>query len=489
MNSPTSRWQNQFWDYVGNDFRGTLENARNYLLGEAAARGVVILTIPIFTYLLSAAEYGVFQVYQSYSAILVVLLTLNFHASAGRYYYDEPQDYGAFLGTSLAGSLLFLSVAFVGIGFYREQFAALLGIPYLLVLLLPVQIVAAIFHSIFTQICVSREQSARRAWFIALHTWLGVGLGIGFISLFEEDRYLGPVLGLVAAAVPAAVYAARPLFRELRWAFSRDHVRYIVSYSVALLPYTLSTIFLGQIDRVMINKLRGAEEAGVYSIAYNIAMSLALVSQVLNQALIPQWFRLMRAGKFGAVDAVVDRAFRITLLGAAGLVFFSVDAMRLVIDSRYHEALYLIPVITVGYVFEAVFRTYGRSIGFTTRMIFVALVGVTAGTLNVVLNLVYIPTYGYKAAAYTTVISYAVMAGLAWLVASRLLKQRITPVRVLLSPMLAFSAGVVVYVLLTASELEGAFLLLAKGAAFLGTGAAILRFRSTLGSDEPEPVS
>ena len=82
-----------------------------YMTGEVLAKIAFLLSLPILTRLLSVEEYGFYQVYQSYAALALVFLTLNFHSSVARYYYDEQDDLDSFLFASALGSLLFLIVS------------------------------------------------------------------------------------------------------------------------------------------------------------------------------------------------------------------------------------------------------------------------------------------------------------------------------------------------------------------------------------------
>jgi len=58
------------------------------------------------------------------------------------------------------------------------------------------------------------------------------------------------------------------------------------------------------------------------------------------------------------------------------------------------------------------------------------------GISNIILNTIFLPKYGYIAAAYTTVVSYFIMFLLAWLVDKVVLKQRITPLWMIWKPTL-----------------------------------------------------
>ncbi len=458
-----SRLQYYLKNFQGKDIGEVLKHAKVYLIGEILAKALVFISIIVFTYLLSPSEYGIYQVFISYSAIFVIILTLNFHQSVARYYYDEPPDFGQFLNVSLLGSLFFLFISLLFFSVFEINFAKLISLPDELILLLIFQVITGIVYSIFNQICISRKQSLLLVKVNVSKTYFAFFLSLVFIWMLQTQKYIGPILGTLIAGVLFSGYILKKIIsREIQWGVKIEHIRYIFSYSVPLVPYSLSTIILGQIDRIMINNHVGASEAGLYSMAYNIAMLLGLVTAALQSALIPDWFRLMRKEQYQRIDLVIDRIFRITLFIALGLVLFAGDLMLILVDKRYYSALFLIPIVVIGYVFEAMFKVYGRSIGFTNKMIYVAAVGIFAGIINVVLNQIYIPLYGYAAGAYTTVVSYFIMFLLSFWVAKTILKQRVTPIILLLKPLFVFSISVATLYLILVFGLTGITLFLSK---------------------------
>ncbi|MBI4234998.1 polysaccharide biosynthesis C-terminal domain-containing protein [Candidatus Peregrinibacteria bacterium] len=65
---------------------------------------------------------------------------------------------------------------------------------------------------------------------------------------------------------------------------------------------------------------------------------------------------------------------------------------------------------------------YGWNIEYEKKNIYLSLVVLAAGVLNVILNALFIPDFGYIAAAYTTAVSYFAMAVFAFIVSKKVLK-------------------------------------------------------------------
>lgn len=437
-------------------YRDTIEvlkHFKNYFSGNLAAKALGFVTIPILTRLLSTHDYGIYQVFSSYAGLLAILLTLNFHGSVARYYYDEPADFVEFVGTSLWGSLLLLCASSIIFLLYPTQVAMLLSIPESLLLYLLLLTALGIVYTVYNHICIARKESARYASLNVIKTYGGFGVGLLLFYLIPTSTYHSLIWGRIIASIALSFVVFQWLRNQTRWAPRWTHLRFIASYSIPLVPYTLSNVILGQFDRVMINSALGASEAGLYSLAYNVGLIMSMVTSSFQTALTPDWFRLMREEAHLQIDALLSRTFKFTLIAALGLILFSQELLTVLAGSEYHEALSVIPIVVIGYIFDAMFKIYGRSIGYTNQMIYMTLIGITASIANIVLNLIFITRYGYIAGAYTTVAAFALMFGLAWWVAKYHLRQRVTPLWVLWKPLGPFIFAVVLYYILQSVEL------------------------------------
>ena len=74
-----------------------------------------------------------------------------------------------------------------------------------------------------------------------------------------------------------------------------------------LIPYFLSTTVLNQADRIMINNMVGSAEAGIYSVAYAIAMLMLLVNTAISDAFVPWMFRRLKNKEYKDIEPVTNK--------------------------------------------------------------------------------------------------------------------------------------------------------------------------------------
>ena len=90
-------------------------------------------------------------------------------------------------------------------------------------------------------------------------------------------------------------------------------------------------------------------------------------------------------------------------------MLISPELVRLLGPEEYREGTVLIPIIIVSYIFQFMY-TLLVNVQFYEKKNYYVPIGTTiAAALNIVLNIIFIPRYGYQAAAVTTLISYIVL--------------------------------------------------------------------------------
>ena len=110
------------------------------------------------------------------------------------------------------------------------------------------------------------------------------------------------------------------------------------------------------------------------------------------------------------------------------LVYLAPEIVRILATAEYYKGIYIMPPIAGGVFFIAVSNLYSDILVYLKKTKMIMISSAIAALLNVVLNYLMINAYGYMAAAYTTLISYIVMALLLSIWANREFKKHIKEV-------------------------------------------------------------
>ena len=113
---------------------------------------------------------------------------------------------------------------------------------------------------------------------------------------------------------------------------------------------------------------------------------------------------------------------------AVFLVYLAPEIVRILATEEYYKGIYIMPPIAGGIYFIAVSNLYSDILIYLKETKMVMVSSAIAAALNVVLNYIMINLFGYMAAAYTTLVSYIVMALLLSIWANKEFKKHIEEV-------------------------------------------------------------
>jgi O-antigen/teichoic acid export membrane protein len=418
------------------EFGETLRHTRNYLTANVATSALGLLSIPVLTRLLSPDDYGTVNVFRAYIRIMVVVFPLNAFASVARYYYEETEDFRDFMGSTVLFSIVFFSIFSLAFVLFAHPLSKFLGLPAeLMVLAIPV-VLAYIVVEFYRGIFEPRRISKRLALLSSFRAYSIFGGSVLVILLLKTRLYRGPILAELIIGLIFAVIMTSDILPYVKWSVQFKYIRYMLKFSIPMIPYALGGFVLAQFDRIMINSYKGATSAGLYSLANNIGMLVSLVTSSISSAFIPQYFKYINSKSHDALDRDVSRLFQITLLAASFLAVFGQELGMVLASSKYYEGLRIVPIVVLGYIFHAIYQIYGRCTGVVKKPIFDAIILFICGFVSIGLNVLLIPRFGYAAGAVTSVISYFCMAFLGWVVNKFVVTCYCTPLSVIGIPVL-----------------------------------------------------
>lgn len=185
--------------------------------------------------------------------------------------------------------------------------------------------------------------------------------------------------------------------------------KYAIAISLPLVWHTLAGNILGSSDRVMITYFCGDESTAYYSVAYYCGLMLSVFWSAVNNAWSTWAYEKMEQQSYYQLK----RASKPLLLLMGGIIFiillFVPEIMFLMGGTAYMEAIYVVPPVVIAYAFQVVYSLYVNIEFFSKKQKYIALGTTIAAIVNIVLNIIFIPIFGYLAAAYTTLAGYILL--------------------------------------------------------------------------------
>ena len=181
-----------------------------------------------------------------------------------------------------------------------------------------------------------------------------------------------------------------------------------MSFNISLIPHYLSQIVLNQSDRIMINTMIGADEAGVYSLGYSISMVLLLICDSINKTLDPWLLKHIKEGKMREIEKMSYRLFLLVGLVVISFVCLVPEMIMIFAPSSYYAAIYVIPPVSLGVYFIFMYNFFADFEFYFGESKYITIASLVGAMVNIFLNMIFIPIYGFIAAGYTTLICYLI---------------------------------------------------------------------------------
>ena len=385
-----------------------------FVICNVVNKGISLLATPILTRIMSTEQYGSFSVFQSWVAILTIFCTLNLFGGAysrGRLDFKgrEKEFESSLLTLSTVLTLCFFGVFCLNPDFFSKA----MGLSPLLITLLFIEI--ALMSAVSFWSARQRFEFRYRALVFMTVGTNAFSLGFGILAILGTEYKVEArvLMDVISKGVPGLILMIM-IFARGRCLYNKVFWKYGVTFTLPLLPHFLSHYVLNQSDRLMISQLDGNGAAALYSVSYSIAMALVIVSTAINDSYCPYTFQELDERRFAGVRK--SGHFLLALVGilTVMVMVFAPEILAVFAGPEYSDATDIIPPLSASVFFIFFYSMMSNLEYFYKKTRMVAVASVVAAVLNIALNLILIPIYGYKAAAWTTLISYMILAFMHW---------------------------------------------------------------------------
>ena len=389
-------------------------------------RGISFITVPIFTHLLSTAEYGHVSNYFSWSNIAYTVILLGctyggFNNGMIRYESDREGYTVSVAGLTTAMALVWLALGLL----FPGTFVRVTGLSWFLNILLIVEVLVKAYFDVW--MCRQRFDFAYRK-VVAGSLFLAVfapALGVALV-LLSRDKVLARIIAYVLVEAVIGFFALIYMTKRSKRFIWLDYWKFTLSFNLPLIPYYLSQTAISQADVVMLTRFESAAAAGVFSLANSCAMVIMILVQSINSVLTPWIYHRMEEHEY---KSVMKRATQLLFILGAGVVLLeslAPEVLAILAPSKYLSAVDAIPPITTSAFFILMYSLCVDSELFFEKTAYASASSVAIAILKVVLNLVLIPLFGYLGAAYGTLVCYSAMAAAHCLISGAVCRKQVS---------------------------------------------------------------
>ncbi len=411
-----------------------LRSGIGYTIGNVLIKGVNFLTLPIFSRLLSPEEFGIYNVFASYDLILFVIVGLALHTSiqsANLEFRGKINGYTSSISLIyILNGLLLLGITFL----FRQQLSRLMDLPpAALALLVMGSFSSAVITLYNTRI--SLEYSYKKYLLVsACSSFFNIALSLGLIlTVFSEDRAMGRIIGSVVPAFLISIILLISLARKEKPRFSKTYWRFGVQYSLPIVPNGIAQVLLNQCDRIMIRSIVSDAAAGIYSLAGNIKLVLAIITDSVATAWNTWFYSQMDQRNKKAIQKRASQLMVLFFILTTGLMALSPELVWLLGGTEYALSRYVaIPMVLDGFALF-LYNLIVPAQYYTKKTTYIMAGTIVAAIVNIILNYIFIHRFGFIAAAYTTLAAYTLFAALHYIISRKLIQFFVVPLGRMLS--------------------------------------------------------
>jgi O-antigen/teichoic acid export membrane protein len=376
-----------------------------------------ILILPILTKHLSERDYGLTALFSTYIAILSPIIGFSSSGYFWLEFFRKEQSrsnltkiFSTYFWFVCAFSSFIIIILFVFFPFYKN----ISFFSIFFIFLIPATSFISVIGDETKSFFINNKKPIHYLIYSVLVTLIELCLSYYFIIYVFKDWKGRIVAWLISLFIQFLftvwLFGVREKFIQFK--FSRSILNKLLLFGYPLIFHQLGKYVINQSDRLFITKMISIDEAGIYSIGYQVGSMLLLPIAAFANFFTPFVYeRLADINQTKKIEIVK------TSYIFAGLIIFCYLSMiciapyffKLLIDEKFHKGITYVFWVGLGYVFWGLYMLFSTVIFFQQKTKFLGLLSILNMLLNAALNFLLIKHFGAIGAAYATTISFFVV--------------------------------------------------------------------------------
>ncbi|AKB30447.1 Membrane protein involved in the export of O-antigen, teichoic acid lipoteichoic acids [Methanosarcina siciliae C2J] len=376
--------------------------------------------LPIITKTLGTYDYGLWAQISITTSLISSLALMGLSMSFVRFLSSETDKkkireavYSILFFVTASGLMAsFLLYIFAEplatFGFKEPEATYFVKAGSLLIILNIIESVSLFYFRVFRQIkkfsYLTFFETFGKLLFIVIFLKMGYGLlGVITATLITQ----GLIFLVAFVTIVSQIGFVIPRF---------TYIREYLQFSLPLTPNSLIRWVTDSSDRYMVTYLLGLGSVGVYSAACSIGNLIQLFVSPLQLILFPELSKLFDENKMEEVRTYMSHSLRyfliISIPAVFGLSALAKPLLGILTTPDFVSGWFVIPIIAFAGLMAGIFQIFVNTMFLIKKTKFATYINIVAAVSNVIVNLILIPSVGIIGAAFSTLISYFLMATL-----------------------------------------------------------------------------
>lgn len=389
----------------GDKYKKLLSNTFIFGISTFSSKVLVFLLLPLYTRILTNADYGVVDLIVQTSNLLIPLVTLGITNGVIRFGLDKSVNKNEVFTTGIVSIL-------GGFGIFLLFAPLITKVRY--ISNHTVIIYCFVLMSSLRLLCSQFVRAKQMVRLFAFDGVLSTATTIAFTVLFLVVFKLGIngyVLAIIVSDFLSVVFLfiTAKLHKHITFTLKNKATpRAMLKYSIPLIPTTIFWWITNVSDRYIVAFMLGTQANGLYAISYKIPTIVILISSIFIEA----WqMSAITENNKGHRERFFTNVFKsyssIIFITSSGLILLVKVITKVLVADSFYRSWQYVPFLVMATTFSCLVTFLG-SIYLVEKKSSLTLATTFVGALiNVILNLLLIPRFGVNGAGFATFISYS----------------------------------------------------------------------------------
>ena len=401
-----------------------IKNTAIIAIGKVCTKFLSFFLLPFYTAVLSREDYGVVDLINTYISLLLPLIVFQIEDAIFRYTIDvrqQEKEKRKVISTSFffcfMQAIIFTGV--FGIIFW------IIDIPYGEYLY--INVIISIFSGMLLQLTRGLGDNTAYAFCSFLTAAIAILLNMVFILVFHMGAeglfitsFISNLIGVIYILYKERLFP----FIRLRW-FDKILLKNMLSYSLPLVPNTLSWWVIGASDKTVVTWFLGSAQNGILSVSQKFSTVYTTFYSIYNLS----WTENAAVHKNDCdseqyYSDIIDTSFRVLAAACIGIIAVVALAFPLLVNIKFDDSYYQIPIYMLSSFVYSVIGIYSVVYIAYKKTANIAKTSMAAAAINLLLNVLLIRYIGLYAASISSVVAYVVILAIRYFDIKKFVKIR-----------------------------------------------------------------
>jgi len=422
--------------------KSLLKDTAIYGMSSIVGRFLNYLLVPLYTAKIAAASggYGVITNIYAYTALMMPILTFGMETTFFRYMNKEGEDPAKIYNQILTAvgfiGLLFISLILIFIGPISSFMGYADHPSYVWTMAIVVAMDA--FQCIPFAYLRYKKKAIKFAALKLLFIVLNIALNILYFlvlpmmyeinpdfigKIYDPQVGVGYVFYINLFCTSFVMLCFYGELKDYRPVHDSALMKSMLSYSWPILVLGIAGILNQTADKILFPYIYKGSDAhaqlGIYGAASKIAMIMAMITQAFRYAYEPFVFGKSKDKDNKETYAKAMKYFIIFTLLAFLVVMGYLDILKYIIGSDYWSGLKVVPIVMAAEIMMGIYFNLSFWYKLIDKTIWGAVFSGIGCAVLILVNVIFVPYYGYMACAWGGFAGYGVAMTLSYLVGQK----------------------------------------------------------------------